>query len=83
MVSDKEACMKQRCVTEFLHAEKETIPIDIHCCLLKVYGDQIVDVSTVKWWVVHFNSGGSGSPLLLEIFTSSACRLLFIAGKNV
>ena len=43
MVSDMEVQMKQRCVTELLHAEK----IDIHRCLLNDYGDQPVDVSTV------------------------------------
>ena len=50
--SDKRASnmamrMKKRCVTEFLHAEK-IAPIDIHQCLLNVYGDQTVDVSTVR-----------------------------------
>jgi hypothetical protein len=29
MASHMEVCMKQRCVTEFLHAE-ENAPIDIH-----------------------------------------------------
>jgi len=41
-----------------------------------------VDVSTVKQWVVRFVSGDGGSPLLVEISMSSACRLLFIAGEN-
>ena len=38
-----------------------------------------------QWGVgVHFSSGDSdsGSPPLLQIFTSPACRLLFIAGEN-
>jgi len=45
--------------------------------LLNVYGDQTVDVSTVRWWVVHFSSGDSesGSALLVQVFTSAACRL--------
>ena len=47
MMSDMEVQMKQRCVTEFLHAEK-IAPTDIHQCLLNVYGDQTVKVSTVK-----------------------------------
>ena len=34
-------------------------PIDSHWCLLNVSGDQPVDVSTVRWWVVHFSSGDS------------------------
>ena len=75
--------MKQRRVTEFLHVGKEWHP---RMCLLNVYGDQTVDVSTVRQWVVHFSSGDSGSPLLVQTafsFTSTACRLLFIAGKNV
>ena len=75
MVSDVEACMKQRCVIEFLHAQKEA-PIDIHWCLLNIYGGQTVDVSTVRQGVVHFSN--SGSPLLVQC----AWRFLFIAGAN-
>jgi len=29
-----------------------------------------------------FSSGDSGSPPLVQIFVSSACRLLFIAGES-
>ena len=47
MMSDMEMQMKQRCVTEFLHAEKNA-PIDIHQCLQNVYGEQIVDVNTLR-----------------------------------
>jgi len=50
--------MKQRCVTEFLHAEK-IAPNEIHRRLLNVYGDQTVDVSTVRRWVTPFSSGDS------------------------
>ena len=34
--------------------------------------------------MVHVRSGDSdsGSPLLLQVFASMACRLLFNAGKN-
>jgi hypothetical protein len=39
MASDMEVRLKQRCVTEFLHAEKNTHN-DIHRCLLNVYGDK-------------------------------------------
>ena len=42
-----EMCMKQRCVNEFLLVEKMA-PTDIQCHLLNAYGDQTVDVSTVK-----------------------------------
>ena len=58
MASDMEAHMKQRCVTEFLHVEKMA-PTDIHQHLLNIYGDQTVDVSTVRQWVVCFSSGDS------------------------
>jgi len=50
--------MKQRCVIEFLHAEK-IAPNDIHQRLLNVYGEQTVDVSTVRRWVARFSSGNS------------------------
>ena len=56
MVSDMEVCMKQRYVIEFLHAEKMA-PNDIHQRLLNIYGDQTVDVSTVRRQVVRFSSG--------------------------
>jgi 3-oxoacyl-[acyl-carrier-protein] synthase III len=48
MVSDMAVRMKERCVTEFLHAEK-IAPNDIHQWLLNIYGDQTVDVSTMRW----------------------------------
>ena len=38
---------------------KKTVPNDIHRRLLNVYGDETVDVSTVRWWVVRFSSGDS------------------------
>jgi len=40
-------------------------------------------VSTVRQWVVFFSSdnSNSGSPLLLQIFTSAAHFLLFITLK--
>ena len=51
-----EMCMKQRCVIEFLHTEKMAL-VDIHQRLLNGCGDQTVDVSTVRRWVVRFSSG--------------------------
>jgi transposase len=56
MASGMEVRMKQRCVIEFLHAEK-IAPNDIHQRLLNVYGDQTVDVSTARRWVACFSSG--------------------------
>ena len=58
MVFDMEVQMKQICVTEFLSVEKMA-RINIHQCLLNVHGDQTVNVSTVRWWVVHFISVNS------------------------
>jgi len=59
MASDMEVRMKQMCVIEFLHAEK--IPLnDIYQRLLNIYGEQTMDVTTVKWWVARFSSGGRG-----------------------
>ena len=56
MAPEMEVCMKQReGGIGFFHVEKMA-HIDIHCCLLNVYGDQRVDVSTVRWWVVHLSS---------------------------
>ena len=53
---------------------KKIAPIDIQRCLLNINGDQRVDVSTVRQWVVCFISGdsNSGSPLLVQIFMSTA-----------
>ena len=41
-----------------LHVEKMA-PTDIHWCLLNIYGDQTVDVSTVRLFVFHFSGGNS------------------------
>lgn len=50
--------MKQKCRTEFYHVEK-LVPVDFYSYMLKVSGDQIVDLSTAKRWVVHFSSDNS------------------------
>ena len=71
--SDMEEDIKQRCVIKFLHAEN-IAPIDIHWCLLIIYGDQTADVRTMRQWAVCFSSGNtiSGSPPLVRIFTGTA-----------
>jgi len=52
--------------------------------LLNIYGDKTVGVSTHRWWwVVLFSNGDSGSPLLEQIVTSMARRLMFNTGENV
>jgi len=47
MVSDVKVQVTQRCGFEFLHKEKMT-PTGIHLHLLTIYGDQTMDVSTVR-----------------------------------
>lgn len=39
-------------------------------------------MSTGRQWVVHFSNDDSGSPLLVQIFMSMACNLLFITEEN-
>jgi len=52
--------------------------------LVIVYGDQTVDVNTLRQWVVHFSSDHnySGSAPLVQTYMSLAYSLLFIAGKK-
>ena len=81
MASEVEVRVKRRVVLEFLRAGKMA-PIDFHQCLLNVSGDQTVDVSTEGQWVLCFSGADSGAPLLVQIFTSAECRLLFITDEN-
>ena len=53
MASDIEVHTKQVCVIEFLTVEQCAL-IDIQRCLLKVYRDDTVDVSTVRRWLVPY-----------------------------
>ena len=50
---------KQRAVIEFFTAEKFP-PIEIHRRTQAVYGDQCVDVSTLRRWVRRFKDGELG-----------------------
>jgi len=50
---------KQRAVIEFLTAGKVP-PIEIRRRMQAVYGDQCVDVSTVRRWVRRFKDGELG-----------------------
>ncbi|KAG8237349.1 hypothetical protein J437_LFUL017327 [Ladona fulva] len=54
MESDMDAHIKQRCAIEFLTVE-EIAPIKIHQHFLKVYGDDTIDVSNVRQWVVKMH----------------------------
>ena len=53
---------KQHAVIEFLTAEKVP-PIEIHRRMQAVYGDQCVDVSTVRRWVRRFKDGNRGKQI--------------------
>jgi hypothetical protein len=50
---------KQRDGIEFLTAEK-VLPTEIHRRMQAVYGDQCVDVSTIRSWVKRFKDGEVG-----------------------
>ena len=85
MVSDMDVHTKQRCVTEFLRVEN-TAPTDIHQCLQNAYGDQEVDVSTVRRRVrisaVVTATVGHLWCRFLWAQHAECCSLLAIAGKN-
>jgi hypothetical protein len=49
--------IKQRAVIEFLTHEKET-PIEIHRRLLAFYGEEAVDISTVRRWLIKSRDTG-------------------------
>jgi hypothetical protein len=51
--------LKNRTVIAFLTAEKVP-PLEIHRQMQAVYGDQCVDVSTVRCWVRWFKDGEVG-----------------------
>ena len=57
LASDMEACMK-------VHVEK-LAPTDIHQCLLTIYGDRTVDVSTVRQWVVLLFITGKNAEIMV------------------
>lgn len=38
---------------------EKIVPADIHLCLLNGYGEQTVDVSTVRQWMLCFTSRNS------------------------
>ena len=58
-MSDVEVQIKQRKVWDLILSCGKMALTDIHPCCLKAYGDQTVDVSTARLWVLHFRSGSS------------------------
>ena len=92
VASCMEVWMKQWNVIKFLYAEN-IAPIGIHWChgfmvnswqlvLAEHLGRPTNEPVDVRQWVVHFNSSDSGSPPLVQVFTSMASRFLFIASKK-
>ena len=57
---------KQRAVIEFLTTEKVP-PIEIHRQMQAIYGDQFVDVSTVRCWVRRFRDRELGQADLSDM----------------
>jgi len=57
MVSNMEVHMEQRCVVEFLHADK-IVPTDLHQSLSNISGDQTDGVSTVRQCVSALGTVG-------------------------
>ena len=49
---------KLRSAIEFLLVEK-IASIDNHRHMVNVYADQVINLSTVRLWVMHFNNDGS------------------------
>ena len=70
---------KQRAVIEFLTAEKVP-PIDNHRRMQAVYGDQYLDVSTVRRWVGRFKDWELGfknkTPSFKDVFQKLVQRWL-------
>ena len=67
LASDMEVYINEGCLIESLHTGKMA-PTDIHQCLLNISGDQIVDVSTVRWLLVCFKWNSSGNIELWRLF---------------
>ena len=59
MVEFSDVRFEQRAVIEFLTAENVP-PTEIHRRMQAVYGDQLVDVSTLRRWVKQFKDGELG-----------------------
>ena len=91
MVSDMEVCMKQSCVTESFHAEKN----GTHWCSLMLAEhfwkpsngcehSETVGGAFQQWWqwkTSHVLVGHAQlSPQLVQIFMNTVCRLMFIFG---
>ena len=79
MATDMEVCMKQRGGIESLHVRRQypLIFLDTEHVWRPSSGCEHSEE-----WVLHFSTGNSGSPPLVQIFTSMLCRLLFIVGEN-
>lgn len=52
-------CVWRKGVSLNFSKGKKMAPIDIHWCLLNIYGDQTVGISTERWRVMHFSSNDS------------------------
>ena len=78
MASDMEVHIQSNGVSLKSAMWKKMVPTDIHQCLLNVCGEQTVDVSTVRCWVVCFSSDNcdSGSACASVDFYKHGLRAL-------
>ena len=67
--SSMEVRLKQRAVIEFLVAEG-CEPKEIHARLKNVYGDETIDISNVRRWVVNAKKVNSGSLKISDLSRS-------------
>ncbi|KAG5316476.1 GVQW3 protein, partial [Acromyrmex insinuator] len=65
-----EVRLKQRAVIEFLVAEG-CEPKEIHARLKNVYGDETIDISNVRRWVVNAKKVNSGSLKISDLSSRS------------
>ena len=79
--SDMEVWMKKRSVIEFIH-EENAASTDIPWLLLNVSGDQTVDVSIVRQWVVAV-AIVTVDYLCWCSFSKHSTQLSFFAYENV
>lgn len=61
----------QRSLTDFIHAVK-TVHTDIYQRFLNIYGQQIVDVRTIRWCVINF--GSSENDICNKVHSVPSCK---------
>lgn len=65
MTAPSDVRFKQCAVIEFLVA-KNVKPVDIHRCLLAIYGNQTLDVSSVRRWALRVKGSEVGKAIIAD-----------------